>query len=427
MLAATFRHAKALLIAAALLAGTGVVWSLGWFRPLSVTRVDALEVINNSALGTTDANLLTLQGNALLSKTAANSSPTLTLQNDARSWSIAASGATADDDLVIRNVTGAQDILTLGGATFAATFGSAVTVNGGVTLNASSGTTTIRGTQFVGTGSVSFRAGNGTPEGAVIAWVGSLFLRQDGGASTTLYVKESGVGTNTGWVPVGGGGGGTNGTVSGGAVSGWADSVNLTTEGTIDWAAWDANMVNGPASSIGQFARQGMPSTNGQRANRIYGGFTCQCNGTTACNSANLCTSGTGAGNGVSTSTGSNNTAGSALTSNNVGPQLITTSAGSTQTISINLLPGESGTLCVYHKLVDVDATWRFDLYQDGASIDFESGNFSTGIPNLLIDERACVNFTAGTGHDTMLVYKGTMSALGGFNPHLYIMGATMF
>lgn len=41
--------------------------------------------------------------------------------------------------------------------------------------------------------------GAGTPEGAVTATVGSLFLRSDGGASTTLYVKESGTG-NTGWV-----------------------------------------------------------------------------------------------------------------------------------------------------------------------------------------------------------------------------------
>ena len=40
--------------------------------------------------------------------------------------------------------------------------------------------------------------GTGTPEGVVTAPVGSLFLRADGGVSTTLYVKTSGVG-NTGW------------------------------------------------------------------------------------------------------------------------------------------------------------------------------------------------------------------------------------
>lgn len=43
------------------------------------------------------------------------------------------------------------------------------------------------------------RWGAGTPEGAVSAVVGTIFLRTDGSTSTTLYVKESGSG-NTGWV-----------------------------------------------------------------------------------------------------------------------------------------------------------------------------------------------------------------------------------
>ena len=42
-------------------------------------------------------------------------------------------------------------------------------------------------------------AGNGDPEGAVTARIGSMFQRLDGGAATTLYIKESGVG-NVGWV-----------------------------------------------------------------------------------------------------------------------------------------------------------------------------------------------------------------------------------
>lgn len=41
--------------------------------------------------------------------------------------------------------------------------------------------------------------GTGSPEGAVAAPVGSLYSRTDGGAGTSLYVKESGTGT-TGWV-----------------------------------------------------------------------------------------------------------------------------------------------------------------------------------------------------------------------------------
>lgn len=40
--------------------------------------------------------------------------------------------------------------------------------------------------------------GAGSPEGAVTARIGSMYLRRDGGTSTTVYVKESGT-SNTGW------------------------------------------------------------------------------------------------------------------------------------------------------------------------------------------------------------------------------------
>lgn len=43
------------------------------------------------------------------------------------------------------------------------------------------------------------RVGTGTPETNETADVGTLFLRTDGGTSTTFYVKETGTG-NTGWV-----------------------------------------------------------------------------------------------------------------------------------------------------------------------------------------------------------------------------------
>jgi hypothetical protein len=43
------------------------------------------------------------------------------------------------------------------------------------------------------------KVGSNSPEGAVTAAIGSIFLRSNGGASTTLYVKESGSG-NTGWI-----------------------------------------------------------------------------------------------------------------------------------------------------------------------------------------------------------------------------------
>lgn len=44
-----------------------------------------------------------------------------------------------------------------------------------------------------------YLSGEGSPEGAVIAPVGSIYTRTDGGAGATLYVKETGTG-NTGWV-----------------------------------------------------------------------------------------------------------------------------------------------------------------------------------------------------------------------------------
>ena len=44
-----------------------------------------------------------------------------------------------------------------------------------------------------------FTVGSGSPEGSVTASVGALYTRTNGGANTTLYVKESGTG-NTGWV-----------------------------------------------------------------------------------------------------------------------------------------------------------------------------------------------------------------------------------
>lgn len=46
---------------------------------------------------------------------------------------------------------------------------------------------------------LTWRVGSGSPEGVLSASVGSLYTRSDGGAGTTLYVKESGTG-NTGWV-----------------------------------------------------------------------------------------------------------------------------------------------------------------------------------------------------------------------------------
>lgn len=43
--------------------------------------------------------------------------------------------------------------------------------------------------------------GAGSPEGVVVADVGTLYMRTDGSTSTTLYVKTADDGEATGWTP----------------------------------------------------------------------------------------------------------------------------------------------------------------------------------------------------------------------------------
>jgi hypothetical protein len=44
-----------------------------------------------------------------------------------------------------------------------------------------------------------FFTGTGSPENVVTAEIGAVYVRLDGGITTTLYVKEQNGGTNTGW------------------------------------------------------------------------------------------------------------------------------------------------------------------------------------------------------------------------------------
>jgi hypothetical protein len=58
---------------------------------------------------------------------------------------------------------------------------------------------TLIATDSSSTTGATIRTGTGSPEGVVTALIGSIYTRTDGGAGTTLYVKESGTG-NTGWI-----------------------------------------------------------------------------------------------------------------------------------------------------------------------------------------------------------------------------------
>lgn len=56
------------------------------------------------------------------------------------------------------------------------------------------------GIMAIGSAQARIYSGTGSPEGVVTAYRGSVHLRVDGGGGFTFYVKETGDGTNTGWV-----------------------------------------------------------------------------------------------------------------------------------------------------------------------------------------------------------------------------------
>lgn len=68
--------------------------------------------------------------------------------------------------------------------------------------NGSTGYGSLDALSYALSGAASIQSGSSTPESAVTAPVGSLFLRTNGSTGTTLYIKESGTG-NTGWIGTG--------------------------------------------------------------------------------------------------------------------------------------------------------------------------------------------------------------------------------
>jgi hypothetical protein len=81
------------------------------------------------------------------------------------------------------------------------------------------GAATFRSVRTGGPGGAQWSSGAGIPNGAVVGSPGDLYSNTNGGAGTTLWAKESGVATNTGWVAMGAGGGS-------GGTSGARDAVN---------------------------------------------------------------------------------------------------------------------------------------------------------------------------------------------------------
>lgn len=104
---------------------------------------------------------------------------TATLLNNAYS--------TSGNKVVTTNMTHAYSHLTRIGEDFGVTEGRQLNIAKGY-LTFGTSTTPIK-----------WLTGAGSPESSITAPVGSLYTRTNGGANTTLYVKESGTG-NTGWV-----------------------------------------------------------------------------------------------------------------------------------------------------------------------------------------------------------------------------------
>jgi hypothetical protein len=74
-------------------------------------------------------------------------------------------------------------------------------VSGNVlSISSDGGNNNIKVRTTASSGNSEIINGTGSPETVITADVGSIFMRTDGGAGTTFYVKESGSG-NTGWVP----------------------------------------------------------------------------------------------------------------------------------------------------------------------------------------------------------------------------------
>jgi len=89
-------------------------------------------------------------------------------------------------------------------------------------------------------------SGTGSPESALVGWVGDIYLRRDGTAGTTLWIKESGAGTNTGWGQATTGGGSAPG--DGAYVTATADGI-LATERVLTGTANQITITDNGANS----------------------------------------------------------------------------------------------------------------------------------------------------------------------------------
>ena len=120
------------------------------------------------------------------------------------SWTYSRAGTTSALN-IYANATTYQCVLGFAGSTefkmdiASSATGFGVYVTGTRYLNVTAGNVSVPAGTFSVNGA-TIQAGTGSPNGVVTGNPGDMYLNKSGGASTTLYIKESGSGTNTGWV-----------------------------------------------------------------------------------------------------------------------------------------------------------------------------------------------------------------------------------
>lgn len=125
--------------------------------------------------------------------------------SETRLQNVTSNAATKYTETSIADTVVSTDAAGAGSFTDVLRFKANGSINPEVNVTSGLGTTASRWLNayirdiFPGVGTAIWTSGAGSPEGAVTAVVGSLYTRTDGGAVTTLYVKETGSG-NTGWV-----------------------------------------------------------------------------------------------------------------------------------------------------------------------------------------------------------------------------------
>jgi len=131
-----------------------------------------------------------------------------------------------------------------GGETLAQTL--AIGADGNSVDQTNLGSLTLASGKLVTLNATKIQTGTGSPEGAVTAPLGSIFLRTDGGVGTSLYYKGTGSG-NTGWEAVAAGGGSQTPWTS--AID--ADGYPLQNVGAINGQSGDDVEISGSNEGVG--------------------------------------------------------------------------------------------------------------------------------------------------------------------------------